>query len=73
MPEGLTDMQNSLEVQSLLHLHWGQRQDRGSHPWCGLIHKPIREQSLECKLSLDPHLALPWKVLFGTAQNKAVE
>lgn len=66
-------MQNSLEVQNLLHLLWGKQQDRESHPFCGLIHKPFSEQPLECQLSLGPCLALSWKVPFGTAQNRAVE
>lgn len=47
--------------------------ERDSHPWCGLIHKPFREQPLECQLSLDPCLALSWNVPFGTTQNTAVE
>ena len=73
MPDGLIGMQDSLEVQSLQNLHWGQEQDRVSRPWCGLIHKPFREQSLECELSLEPRLALSWRAPFGTVQNKAVE
>lgn len=50
MREGLTDMQNSLEIQNLLHLLWRRQQDRETtHPWCGLI----QEQPLKCQLSLD--------------------
>ena len=73
MPDGLIGMQDVLEMQSLLHLCWGKEQDRTRCPWCGLIHKSCKEQSQECKPSLEPRLALSWKAPFGTVQDKAVK